>query len=67
MNRKRLEHGAGILRDMGLASLIGGTGDAALNSTIRHAVVDMCGVVMGIVLLAVSVYAVGLDLPRGRE
>lgn len=66
MNRKRLEHIASILRDVGLAALIGGVGDMAVNHTSGRGSLDVWGVVCGIALLAASVYAIGLDSLDGR-
>lgn len=66
MNRKRLEHIAGILRDAGLAALIGGVGDAAVNQSSGRGSLDAWGMVCGIVVLAVSVYAIGLE-PNHRR
>ena len=66
MNRKRLEHIAGILRDAGLAALIGGVGDAAVNQTSGRGTLDAWGMVCGLAMLAASVYAIGLDSGHRR-
>ena len=64
MNRKRLEHLTGILRDLGLAAVIGGVGDLVVNATSGRVGVDTWGAACGVVLLAVSVYTSGLELRR---
>lgn len=67
MNRKRLEHVATILRDLGLAVLIGGGGDAAVNSGSGRGALDVWGIGCGFVLLMISVWVVGIDARRRAE
>ncbi len=62
MNRKRLEHLAGILRDLGLAATIGGAGDVVVNPASGRTAVDAWGVASGLALLLISVIAIGIDL-----
>ncbi len=64
MNRKRIEHTAGILRDLGLAASIGGVGDMAINPGSGRGLLDFGGAICGLYLLLVSVYVVGVDLRR---
>ena len=64
MNRKRLEHTAGILPDLGMAALVGGVGDAAINPGSGRGSMDAWGIACGIVLLAYSIYLIGIDRRR---
>jgi len=64
MSSKRVEHTAGILRDLGLAAVIGAIGDRMVNSGIGRANLDAWGVVCGFSLLVASVYAIGVETRR---
>lgn len=66
MNRRRLEHAASILRDLGLAAVIGGAGDVALNPDAARGSLDFWGVACGAALLAWSIYVIGIDERRRR-
>ena len=63
MNRKRIEQSASIVRDIGLAALLGGAGDYIVNATRRET--DLWGIAGGLVMLVLSVYVSGLEA-RGR-
>lgn len=65
MNRKRLDHSAGMLKEVGLAALIGGVGDLAVNSSSGRGTLDLWGVFCGGVLMLTRVYLIGLDLKNG--
>jgi len=67
MNRKRLEHVAGILRDLGLAALIGGAGDAAVNPTAGRGTIEVWGIACGAVLLIGSADLIGIDVRERRN
>jgi len=64
MNRKRLEHMAGILRDVGIAAFLGGAGDAALNPESGRWVLDIWGIGAGVAVLVASTRMAGLSLRR---
>jgi len=66
MNRKRLQHTAGILRDLGLAAEIASVGDLALGAKTGGFSTDAWGICLGVALLAYSVYIVGIESRRRR-
>lgn len=66
MNRKRLELAAGILRDLGLAALVGGAGDLVVNRNSGRDAIDGWGIASGITLLLLAIYTIGVE-SRGRR
>ncbi len=66
MNRKRIEYTAGVLRDLGLAALIGGVGDAAVNRGAGRGTLDAIGIVIGLAVILAGVVVIGLDRRRRR-
>ncbi len=67
MNRKRLEYASVMLRDLGLAAVIGGAGDLVMNAGSGRSIVDLWGVGCGVLALTVGMYVAGVDPSRRRS